>query len=96
MDQDEFFEAAKDGAPIDIDLDRNIVVVGGREYTFQMSKMEKSLSDLGGITRAFMKLGQQLFEVLCSSARGATSKRRTEATATSPERGSSLLEPLQW
>lgn len=61
----EFFELAEDGEEITIDLDRSCVSVGGKEFGFELSAMEKELTDSGGISDAFRKFGKNLFEVMC-------------------------------
>ncbi|SPO07049.1 probable aconitase family protein [Cephalotrichum gorgonifer] len=65
--EDEFFAAAKDGDDISVDLARNVIVVGGVEFGFELSRIEKELIGLGGISPAFMKFGKQLFQELCST-----------------------------
>lgn len=68
MTDEGFFEAAQDGVDIKVDLGRNVVVVDGMdEFPFEMSRTEKDLIGLGGITPAFTKFGKQLFQGLCSS-----------------------------
>ncbi|KAJ9144998.1 Aconitase family protein [Pleurostoma richardsiae] len=75
-----FYEAARDGIEISIDLGKNVAEVGGCKFPFQLSGMEKELIELGGITPAFMKFGKQLFEELCSSGT-ATKHKRADETA---------------
>ena len=50
-----------------MDLRKNTVIVGEKEFAFGLSKIEKELIGLGGITPAFMKFGKDLFQGLCSS-----------------------------
>ncbi|CAI4214289.1 unnamed protein product [Parascedosporium putredinis] len=64
-----FFDLALDGYDLSVDLVKNVVVVGGQEFSFSLSKMEKELIGLGGITPGFMRFGKQLFQGLCSSSR---------------------------
>ena len=93
MAQEEFFEAAKDGVFIHIDIGRNVIIVDDREYPFQLSSMERELIDLGGITPAFMKFGKQLFDALCSTGNGMKQKPIQDSTISGC--GSSL-ELLKW
>lgn len=72
MTRDDFFEAVQDGSSIDVDLDKNVIIVEGQEFPFQLSSMEKELLDIGGITPAFIKYGKQIFDALCSG--GSKSK----------------------
>lgn len=65
MQDADFHSMAQDGADIEIDIQRNVVRVADREFSFQLSPMEKQLRELGGITAAFQKYGKRLFESLC-------------------------------
>ncbi|CAK7234873.1 hypothetical protein SBRCBS47491_009096 [Sporothrix bragantina] len=86
-DNPAFFAAAQDGVDMEIDLDADTIWVGsggdgkGREaFTFRLSGMEKELTELGGITPAFLKFGKQLFDVLCGSGQAvAKATKRTHA-----------------
>ncbi|PNP47017.1 hypothetical protein THARTR1_10522 [Trichoderma harzianum] len=69
MDDPAFFEAAVDGAEISIDLEASKVNVGGAEFSFQLSTMERELVEAGGITPAFKKFGKQLFDMICGSTK---------------------------
>lgn len=61
-----FYEAAVDGASIEIDLDRFRVRIGEAEWRFEFSLMEKELIRAGGLSNAFQKFGSRLFEVMCA------------------------------
>jgi hypothetical protein len=65
-----FHEAAQDGVDIDIDLLQNNLKVGGKEFGFELSQMEKSLTYIGGVAPAFNKFGKQIFNALTSGSRG--------------------------
>lgn len=71
MDDPAFFEAAVDSAEISIDLETNKIIVGGAEFSFQLSDMERELVEAGGITPAFKKFGKQLFDMICGSTKDA-------------------------
>jgi 3-isopropylmalate dehydratase small subunit len=64
-----FFETASQGEQISIDLGTNTVTCGGRNWTFQLSEMEKRLISVGGMTEAFRKFGKQVFGVMCQPVR---------------------------
>ena len=64
-----FYEAAKDGESIEVDLGNRKVKVGGKEWSFQISEMELGIIKVGGIEKAFEKFGKGLFEVLCRSGK---------------------------
>lgn len=65
-----FYEAAQDGVAIDVDLVANVARVGGAEYAFELSPMEKRLTSLGGVAPAFNKFGKKIFAALTSGSRG--------------------------
>ncbi|KAH8898952.1 aconitase iron-sulfur domain-containing protein [Thozetella sp. PMI_491] len=65
-----FYEAAQDGVDIEIDLIRNVATVGGKEFPFGLSQMEKSLTYIGGVAPAFQKYGKKIFDVLTSGGKG--------------------------
>ncbi|EHK17249.1 uncharacterized protein TRIVIDRAFT_41788 [Trichoderma virens Gv29-8] len=69
MDDPAFFEAAVDGAEVSIDLEANQIKVGGTEFSFYLSTMERELVEAGGITPAFKKFGKQLFDMICGSTK---------------------------
>ncbi|KAL7934638.1 aconitase iron-sulfur domain-containing protein [Trichoderma chlorosporum] len=69
MDDPAFFGAAVDGAEIIINLETNRLIIGGTEFPFQLSAMEKELVEAGGIAPAFKKFGKQLFDMICGSTK---------------------------
>ncbi|KAK8128960.1 aconitase family protein [Apiospora sp. TS-2023a] len=91
-----FYEAVDRGGEdveIEIDLMGNVVRLGGggdgeggrKEFAFELSQMEKRLTELGGVAPAFNKFGKQIFDALTSGSRGVQ-KSLKEAHGT----GSSL------
>ncbi|RFU76559.1 aconitase family [Trichoderma arundinaceum] len=69
IDDPAFFKAATDGKEITINLEANEISIGGAEFPFQLSAMERELVEAGGITPAFKKFGKQLFDMICGSTR---------------------------
>jgi len=67
-----FYDAAADGDRIEVDLVGNVARVGGQEFPFELSQMEKSLTSLGGVAPAFNKFGKKIFDALTSGSRGVT------------------------
>lgn len=59
-----FYELAADGKDISVDLEGNRLQVGGEEFSFEFSSMERKLMELGGITQAFHKYGKELFQTM--------------------------------
>jgi 3-isopropylmalate dehydratase small subunit len=66
IDKDGFYEAAVDGADIEIDVPKRIVRVGGEEFVFQLSELERQLWHAGGMSPAFRRWGKGLLEVMTS------------------------------
>ncbi|PKY06246.1 aconitase family protein [Aspergillus campestris IBT 28561] len=63
--QDEsFYDVALDGRDISIDFVTNVFSVGGRNFAFRLSRMEKALFEHGGVASAFRRFGKRLFEVM--------------------------------
>lgn len=85
-----FYEAAVDGADIQIDLEKRKISVGKEEWPFKLSAMELKLIETGGITGAFKKFGKRLFEVMCASSEGG----RKEPAQTGSGCGS--VAEIQW
>jgi 3-isopropylmalate dehydratase small subunit len=84
-----FYEAAVDGAEISVDINTNTILLDGKEIGFQLSEMEKGLFDNGGITSAFNKFGNRLFEAL-------TAPKNLPGTASKSEGGANPHAKLQW
>ncbi|GKT68748.1 aconitase family protein [Colletotrichum tofieldiae] len=59
-----FYERAQTGTDIEIDLDRNVLTVDGVTFGFQLSKLEKKLTKMGGMTNAFNQFGKRIYDVL--------------------------------
>ena len=82
-----FYEAVQNGADIDIDLHTKTIYLGRHEFRFQLSQMEMELYDRGGITSAFRRFGNRLFEAMTMKIIDASQRKL------------STLEPyaeLQW
>jgi 3-isopropylmalate dehydratase small subunit len=86
-----FYEAAVDGADIDLDLKGRCVYIAGSEWPFELSDMEIALMEAGGITGAFQKFGKALFENL-TAPRGTKPKK----VAATEGDGCGSLNDLQW
>ena len=68
MENEAFYEAAKDGAEISIDFDKRTIRLDGRDFGFEISQMEKELFDHGGIASAFRHFGNRLFEAMTAKS----------------------------
>ncbi|EHA48059.1 3-isopropylmalate dehydratase large subunit 2 [Pyricularia oryzae 70-15] len=63
-----FYELAGTGAAIEIDLDQNVLRVGGEAFPFALSALEKRLTEIGGMTNAFSRFGKRIYDVLAGGA----------------------------
>ncbi|KAF7541818.1 hypothetical protein G7054_g297 [Neopestalotiopsis clavispora] len=79
-----FYDAAKDGADIEIDLVNNDAKVGGKAFPFELSQMEKSLTNLKGVAPAFNKFGKHIFDALTGGQRSAKKSLKDHSTAGAP------------
>lgn len=69
--QDEaFYESAKTGTSIEIDLDNSVVKCEDRSFSFTLSDIEKRLLEAGGMTAAFKSFGKNVFNELCKPVGG--------------------------
>lgn len=89
ISDESFHAAAVDGVSVDIDLDRLKVRIGEKEWPFEFSLMEKELIQAGGLSNAFRKFGNRLFEVMC-----APTKRQSGNGL--PEEGCGNSKGLEW
>ena len=64
MGEEAFYEAAVEGAEIEIDVPARKIRVGGREFGFKMAEMEYRLTMNKGITEAYRKFGKAIWEKL--------------------------------
>ena len=60
----EFYKLAQDGVDITVKLNEGRIFVGGKEFNFEFSEIERRLMDLGGIAQAFNEHGKSVFEAL--------------------------------
>jgi 3-isopropylmalate dehydratase small subunit len=92
-----FYEKAKDGAEVEVDLGQGVVRLfsdGGEvegEWPFEMSDMEKELIEIGGLTSAFRRFGKGLFDVL-TTPKG----KRGSGKAVKDDKSCGTVGDLQW
>lgn len=75
--EDEFYQAAQHGLDITVDVNRSVVCCGDKDYSFQLSDMEKSLIAAGGLTEAFKRFGTSVFDTLCKKVPTSTVDSRS-------------------
>lgn len=90
MNDEEFFELAKDGVEIEVDVDQRVIRIGEREWKFQLSELEIQLWQQGGMSKAFAKWGKMMLENMTSSPRSSGRKPATTTLETPKDDG------LQW
>jgi homoaconitase/3-isopropylmalate dehydratase large subunit/3-isopropylmalate dehydratase small subunit len=77
-----FYEAATDGVEMSVDLDNLKIGVqtdaGVRTFSFQMSAMERQLTECGGVTDAWKKWGRKLWEEMCRGPGSTSSQKKIE------------------
>lgn len=65
-----FYELAKDGEVITVDVDKREARVGGESFGFQLSEIEYKMTVNGGIEDSFRVYGKGIWEELTGSGRG--------------------------
>jgi 3-isopropylmalate dehydratase small subunit len=78
-----FYDVAKDGVSIQIDILQRSVFVNGEHFEFTLSDLEWQLVRCGGMTNGFRRWGKGLLEVMtgASSPKGTAGKLEEDATA---------------
>ena len=64
MDDEAFFEAAKEGEDIRIDIAGRLIEVAGQKFSFRLSNMEYKLTVNNGIAKTYGKFGKAIWERL--------------------------------
>ena len=72
IEDDAFYEMAQDGVEIEVNLDERVVRVGDTSFSFQLSAMELALIENKGMTNAYRKLGNGIFEKLAATGDGSS------------------------
>lgn len=77
-----FYKAATDGVEMSVDLENLKIEVqadaGIRTFPFQMSTMERRLTECGGVTDAWKKWGRKLWEEMCRGPGSTTFQKKVE------------------
>lgn len=61
---EDFYTIAKDGEPVEVDLEKREIRVGGKSFNFQFSELERRLIETGGVSEAFKKWGKGYMEMI--------------------------------
>ncbi|KAH8691621.1 aconitase family protein [Talaromyces proteolyticus] len=64
VSDESFYKAAVDGADVSINLRTKLIHIDGKSLPFKLSQMERELFEHGGITSAFKKFGNHLFQAM--------------------------------
>ena len=91
----EFYELAQDGVNIEVKLDEGRILVGGKEFAFEFSEVERRLMDVGGIAQAFNEHGKSVFEAL-SAPMGAKVFSPSSSRKSAPVDDEKEKAGLQW
>ncbi|KAI1610291.1 aconitase family protein [Exophiala viscosa] len=76
VSDDAFFEAAKEGEDITIDIPSRSVTVGGQVFPFNLSEMEYNLTINNGMAESFRKFGKGIWENFTGTKTDAKSVAR--------------------
>jgi hypothetical protein len=92
-----FYEVANDSVDITVKLNEGKILVGGKEFTFDFSDVERRLMDLGGIAQAFNEHGKSVFEALSAPTKTKVfSHASTKGGAPIGEEKEKEKAGLQW
>ncbi|KAK2036641.1 3-isopropylmalate dehydratase large subunit 2 [Colletotrichum somersetense] len=72
IDDPLFYEKAQTGVSIEIDLDGRVAKIDGESFGFQLSELEKKLTKMGGMAKAFGQYGKHIYDVLTESGSAKT------------------------
>lgn len=90
MEDEEFYQAAKENENITIDVSRRSIEVGGKTFTFRLSNMEYKLTVNNGISNTYNRYGKAIWRRLMQNdADEATNAVRKDEAA-------SLDSRLNW
>ncbi|KAK6068988.1 aconitase family protein [Seiridium cupressi] len=81
MKDEEFYRLATDGMDIEVDVDKRIVKVHGKEFVFELSELEIQLWQQGGMCEAFARWGKSVLEKMTGSSKstaGDTTMERSQ------------------
>lgn len=76
---DAFYELARDGEKVSVDVQGKVVTVGGRTFEFVLSEIEERMTTNGGIEHAFRVHGKGIWEELTGGGKGANEVPGEEA-----------------
>ena len=88
IEDNAFYELAKDGADIEIDVYGRTIRVGNQTFGFSMAQLEIQLWEQGGMSAAFAKWGKGLLRAMTGS--------KPTTAAVSMEENSADGKPLEW
>lgn len=79
MEDEDFYEMAKEGAYISVDLDARSIEVGGRKFEFQLSDIEYNLIANKGVAATFRTYGKDLWKKMTDHNPSESSLDQLEA-----------------
>lgn len=72
MTEEAFYETAKEGEEITIDVPTRTVNVGGKTFGFKFSEMEYNLTINNGVAESYRKFGKGIWERFTGSGKEET------------------------
>jgi 3-isopropylmalate dehydratase small subunit len=90
MDDNAFYEAAKEGENITIDIPNRSIAIGGQAFLFTLSEMEYNLTLNNGITNSFKRYGRGIWETFTSGNKKSVSEVLQGVEEQKPDKG------LEW
>lgn len=85
LQDDEFYNLAEEGQPIEINVDERVIRCGERSFTFKLDPIEKELLECGGLMAVYQRFGVDLFRQLQETAVRASVAPPTKKKIELPE-----------
>lgn len=79
INDDKFYEIATEDKQIEIDINKRVVTIDGKKFSFLLSSMEEKLIEGGGVTDLYSKYKNELFRVTIKHAQQADKERECQS-----------------
>ena len=91
-----FHEMARDGVGIEIDVDKRVVRIDDKEWTFELSPIEEQLWRAGGMSKAFQRWGKKVLEIMTDNKNHHSGKQQGDAQRLTRMEEDVTKEELRW
>ena len=91
-----FHEMARDGVGIEIDVNKRVVRIDDKEWTFELSPIEEQLWRAGGMSKAFQRWGKRVLEIMTDNRNHHSGKQQGEAQRLTRMEEHVTKEELRW